>query len=157
MIERIKGWFQESRAADTDYTAQVINASLAAARGLDGVKGSAAFQSSVNLIASSVSIAELTGQHSEALQPHLGAIARSLVVHGESLWIIDVDGGGRLMLLPATLQNVVGLASPGTWGYALTQPGPSRNRGGLPSRRCRLALPGECPSRQRAMARAFIA
>ena len=28
MIERIKGWFQESRAADTDYTAQMIGREL---------------------------------------------------------------------------------------------------------------------------------
>ena len=128
MIERIKSWFTEDRAA-TDYTGQMIAASFAAARGLDGVKGSAAFQSCVNLIASAVSIAEVSGQHSEALQPHLGQIARSLVVHGESLWIIDVDGGGRLMLLPVTVHNVIGSASPATWRYSMQQAGPSQTIG----------------------------
>ena len=43
MIERIKSWFTEDRAADTDYTAQMIAASFAAARGLDGVRGSGPF------------------------------------------------------------------------------------------------------------------
>ena len=128
MIERIKGWFQESRAADTDYTAQMIAASFAAARGLDGVRGSSApYQSCVNLIsASASSIAELEGQHSEALQKHLGTIARALVDQGESAWLIDADGEGRMRLLPATVENVIGLASPETWTYSLTQPGPSQ-------------------------------
>ena len=39
MIEKIKSWFTEDRAAITqDYTAQVIAASLAAARGSAGVR-----------------------------------------------------------------------------------------------------------------------
>ena len=67
MIERIKSWFTEDRAADTDYTAQMIAASFAAARGLDGVRGSAPYQSCVNLISASASIAEVEGQHSRSL------------------------------------------------------------------------------------------
>ena len=126
MIDRIKGWFQESRAADTDYTAQMIAASFAAARGLDGVRGSAAYQSCVNLIAASASIAEVEGQHSEALQKHLGAIARGLTDSGESTWLIDADSEGRMQLLQVTVVNVTGLASPETWMYSLTQPGPSQ-------------------------------
>ena len=126
MIERIKSWLQESRASDTDYTAQMIAASFAAARGLDGVRGSSAYQSCVNLISASASIAELEGQHSEALQKHLGTIARALVDQGESAWLIDADGEGRMRLLPATVENVIGLASPETWTYSLTQPGPSQ-------------------------------
>ena len=31
-----------------------------------------------------------------------------------------------MMLLPATVENVIGLASPETWTYSLTQPGPSQ-------------------------------
>ena len=127
MIERIKSWFTEDRAANQDYTAQMIAASLAAARGLDGVRGSAAYQSCVNLIAASASIAELEGQHSAALQKCLGTIARALVDQGESTWLIEVDAGGRLMLLPATVATVTGSASPESWNYSLTQPGPSTN------------------------------
>ena len=126
MIERIKSWFTEDRAANQDYTAQMIAASLGAARGLDGVRGSAAYQSCVNLIAASASIAELEGQHSDALQKNLGAIARGLTDCGESTWLIDADGEGRMMLLPATVANVTGLASPESWNYSLTQPGPSQ-------------------------------
>ena len=126
MIERIKSWFTEDRAANQDYTGQLIAASLAAARGLDGVRGSAAYQGCLNLIASSASIAELEGQHSEALQKHLGQIARALTDHGESVWEIDADSEGRMMLLPATVANVTGSASPETWTYSLTQPGPSQ-------------------------------
>ena len=125
IAQRIKSWFTESRAASQDYTAQLIAATLAAARGLEGVRGSAAYQSCLNLISASASIADLEGQHSAAVQKHLGAIARALVDHGESPWLIDVDGEGRLMLLPATVQNVTGSASPASWGYSLTRPGPS--------------------------------
>ena len=127
MIERIRGCFStETRAANSDYTAQMIAASLAAARGLDGVRGSGAYQSCVNLISASASIAELEGQHSEALQKHLGQIARGLTDCGESIWLIDADGEGRMMLLPATVANVTGSASPESWNYSLTQPGPSQ-------------------------------
>ena len=45
----------------------------------------------VNLISASASIAELEGQHSDALQKNLGTIARALVDQGESTWLIDAD------------------------------------------------------------------
>ena len=126
MIDRIKHWFAETRAASADdYTTQLLNAQLAAARGFAGLRDTSTFTSCLNLISASASIAEVEGQHSEALQKHLGTITRALVDHGESVWLIEVDAGGRLMLLPATVQNVTGSAAPESWNYSLTQPGPS--------------------------------
>ena len=79
----------------------------------------------MNLIAASASIAELSGEHSESLRPKLGAIVRQMVDTGESVWMIEVDSEGRLMLSPATVQTVTGSASPASWRYTLTRPGPS--------------------------------
>ena len=126
MIEKIKSWFTEDRAATQDYTSLLLAQSLAEARGFASARSTGTFTSCLNLISASASIAEVEGQHSEALQKHLGPIVRSLVDHGESVWLIDADSEGRMMLLAATIQNVTGLASPESWNYSLTQPGPSQ-------------------------------
>ena len=52
MIDRIKGWFTETRASDTDYTAVALAAIQAAARGFDGVRATGSYQSALNLIES---------------------------------------------------------------------------------------------------------
>ena len=68
-----------------------------------------------------------TGEHSEALRPHLAAIARGLTSHGESVFEITVERG-RLGLLPCKISNVYGHAEPSTWRYALTRGGPSEDQ-----------------------------
>ena len=126
MIEKIKSWFTEDRAANQDYTSLLLAQSLAEARGFASARTTATFTSCLNLISNAAAIAEVEGQHSESLKPHLGAIARGLTDSGESTWLIDADSEGRMVLLPATVANVTGLASPESWMYSLTQPGPSQ-------------------------------
>ena len=61
-----------------------------------------------------------------ALSPDvLATIARSLLLDGESLWVIDVEGGG-LKLLPVGDHDVSGTSpDPATWIYRCSLHGPS--------------------------------
>ena len=73
-----------------------------------------------------------------ALSPDvLATIARSLILDGESLWVIDVEGGG-LKLLPVGDHDVQGQSpDPASWIYRCSlymartaaRPGPSRAAG----------------------------
>ena len=123
----IRSWFTEERAASTDYTSQVLAASLAAASGYAGIRGSACYGSALNLISASASVSELSGAHAAALRPHLGAIARGLTDRGESTFSIEVSSTGELMLIPVKIADVIGTASPETWVYSVTRSGPSEN------------------------------
>ena len=127
MIGRLRSWFTEARASDvpTDYTAQILAASLAAARGIDGIKSTAAYRGALTLIGAATGVASLTGQHSGALQGHLSTIARSMIDTGQSDWLINVGSTGAVVLLPVTASNVVGSADPRTWLYTLSVPGPT--------------------------------
>ncbi|WP_419936908.1 phage portal protein [Candidatus Palauibacter sp.] len=53
----------------------------------------------------------------------LSTIARDLVLHGESLWLI---GGGGSALLPVTGATVTGGPDPASWLYDLDLPAPTR-------------------------------
>ena len=125
IAQRIKSWFTETRASDTDYTAVALAAIQAAARGFDGVRATGSYVSALNLIESSAAIADLSGDHAEALGPHIGSIARALVDRGESTWLPEVDTDGRLMLLPCKISSVFGTATPATWTYSVFRQGPS--------------------------------
>ena len=131
----IRSWFTEERAATTDYTSALLDAQLAAARGYAGIRGSACYGSALNLISASASVSELSGAHAAALRPHLGSVARSLVDRGESTFSIEVSSTGELALIPVTIADVIGTASPETWVYSVTRAGPSENRA--------IALPAE--------------
>ena len=126
-MRSIRSWFTESRASDvpTDYTAQILAASLAAARGIDGIRSTAAYRGALTLIGHSAGVATLTGQHSGALQGHLSTIARTMIDAGQSDWLINVGSTGAVVLLPVTASNVVGGPDPRTWLYQLTLAGPS--------------------------------
>ncbi len=128
-MRSIRSWFTEDRASDvpTDYTSQLLAQSLAAARGIDGIKSTAAFRGALTLIGHSTGVATLTGQHSDSLQPHLSTIARSMVSTGQSDWLIHVGSTGEVVLLPVTAAAVVGGPDPRTWIYTLTMPGPSQS------------------------------
>ena len=128
-MRSLRSWFTEDRASatPTDYTAQILAQSLAAARGLDGIKSTAAYKGSLELIGNSTGVASLTGQHSASLQPHLSTIARSMVSTGQSDWLIQVGVGGEVVLLPVTASAVLGGPDPRTWVYTLTMPGPSQS------------------------------
>ena len=127
MIDRIKGWFTESRSAESDYITQLITAQMAAARGLDGIQNTGVYQSALNLIENASLVAEWEGRHSDALRPHVGSIARALTNSGESTYEITVDGDGALLLLPCSVSEVSGTADPNGWRYRLMRPGPSEN------------------------------
>ena len=103
-MRSIRSWFTEDRASatPTDYTSQILAAQLATARGLDGIKSTAAYRGALTLIGHSTGVASLTGQHSDSLQPHLSTIARSMVDTGESNWLINVGSAGEVVLLPVT-------------------------------------------------------
>ena len=127
-MRSIRSWFTEDRASatPTDYTSQILAAQLATARGLDGIKSTAAYRGALTLIGHSTGVASLTGQHSDSLQPHLSTIARSMVDTGESNWLINVGSAGEVVLLPVTAAAVVGGPDPRSWVYTLTMPGPSQ-------------------------------
>ena len=125
MIGRIRSWFSESRAAD--YTTQRLAAGLAAAQGLDGVRGSGSYVACLNFVSDSTATATLTGEHAASLQPHLAAIARGLVDEGESTFELAVSAGGRLLLLPCSISDVRGTALPDTWTYLISRHGPHEN------------------------------
>ena len=109
MMRSIRSWFTEARAATTDYTAALLAAQLATARGDGGsIKSNAAYRGSLTLIGHAAGVATLEGQHSAALQPHLSTIARSMVDTGESTWLINVGSTGGVDLLPVTVATVVG-------------------------------------------------
>ena len=127
-MRSLKSWFTEERAGDVppDYTSQLLAQSLAAARGDYGsIKSNAAYTGSLSLIGHAAGVAGLEGQHSEALQPHLSTIARSMVDTGQSDWLISVGSTGGVVLLPVTVADVRGGPDPRSWIYQLTMPGPS--------------------------------
>ena len=126
-MRSIRSWFTEERASDVavDYTSQILAQSLAAARGIDGIKSTAAFRGSLTLIGHAAGVATLTGQHSDALQGHLSAIAREMVDVGESNWLINIGSTGGVELLPCSVAAVVGSPNPGSWLYTLTVQGPT--------------------------------
>ena len=126
-MRSIRSWFTEERASEPaqDYTSQLLAQSLAAARGIDGIRSNAAFRGSLTLIGHAAGVASVSGQHSDALQPHLSTIARTMVADGESNWLINVGDGGEVVLLPVTAAAVVGGPDPRTWAYTMTMPGPS--------------------------------
>ncbi len=127
-MRSLRSWFSESRASDVpqDYTSLLLAQSLAAARGIDGIRTVAAYRGALTLIGHSAGVATLTGQHSGALQGHLSTIARSMIDVGQSDWLINVGSTGGLILLPVTATAVVGGPDPRTWIYTLTMPGPSQ-------------------------------
>ena len=65
------------------------------------------------------------GARTAALTPAvLGTIARRMIAGGESVHVIDVDGGA-VRLSEASSWNVTGDADPATWRYQVSTTGPS--------------------------------
>ena len=90
----LRAWW-ESRAEASDYTTMRIAEAYQQVTGKLGVRGSAAYIGALNLISDAVSIAEVEGEFSESLKPHLGAIARGLVDCGESVFEIQLSRRGQ--------------------------------------------------------------
>ena len=123
----LRTWWESRAESPSDYTSLRIADATARVSGKPGVQGSAAYISARNLIADSVSIAEVSGEFSESLKPLLPAIATGLVDCGESVFEIQLSGDGKLSLLPATIASVSGGADPSEWDYLLTRQGPSES------------------------------
>ena len=126
-MKPFREWFSEARASEPaqDYTSQLLAQSLAAARGIDGIRSIAAYRGSLTLIGHAAGVAAVSGQHSDALQPHLSTIARSMVDSGQSDWLINVGVTGEVSLLPVTAAAVAGGPDPRSWVYTMTMPGPT--------------------------------
>ena len=124
----LRTWW-ESRAGTTqnDYTALRLAEAVERVTGGQGLRGTEAYQGALNAIENAASVAEIEGQFSEALTPHLGSVARGLVDCGESTFELQVDGEGRLLLLPAKITAVSGTADPATWRYLLARKGPTES------------------------------
>ena len=127
-MRSIRSWFTEERASEPaqDYASQLLAQSILAARGIDGIRSNAAFRGSLTLIGHAAGVASVSGQHSDALQPHLSTIAREMVSTGQSDWLINVGLTGEVVLLPVTAAAVVGGPDPRTWVYQMTVPGRAR-------------------------------
>ena len=124
MIGRLRNWFTPETRAAGDYTHLLISQLHATASGIGSVRQSAVYASCLHLIESASSSAELTGQHSDILQPRLGSIARQMVDSGQSAWEMLIGADGRLELLPVQIVDVYGGVSPDSWLYKIERPGP---------------------------------
>ena len=127
-MRSLKSWFTEDRASDVapTYTNQILGQAFEAARGIDGIKSTAAFKGSMTLIGAAAGVASLAGQHSASLQPHLSTIARSMVSAGQSDWLINIGSTGGVELLPCSVVDVVGGPTAGSWLYTVMLNGPSQ-------------------------------
>ena len=127
-MRSIRSWFTEERASVVapDYTNQILGQTFAAVRGVGGIRATAAFRGSLTLIGHAAGVASLSGQHSDALQGHLSAIARSMVSTGQSDWLINVGSTGAVELLPCSVSDVRGGPDPQSWLYQMTVQGPSQ-------------------------------
>ena len=107
-VRSFRSWFTEERASDVapTYTNQILGQAFEAVRGVGGIKSTAAFRGSLTLIGHAAGVASLSGQHSDALQGHLSAIARSMVSTGQSDWLINVGSTGAVELLPCSVSDV---------------------------------------------------
>ena len=56
----------------------------------------------------------------------LGRVGRELIWPGESVFLIDVDGGGAVRLFPVSAYEIRGGYDPSTWIYEVELVGPSR-------------------------------
>ena len=126
-MNRLRTWW-ESRAADspTDYTSMRIADATERVSGELGARGTAAFKSCKNLIGRSAGVAELEGEFSESLRPHLSDIARSLADGGESTYELRMGPGG-LTLAQCKISTVTGGFDASTWNYSLIRSGPSEH------------------------------
>ena len=124
MIARLRSWFTPETRAANDYTALLINQLHATASGIGSVRQSAVYASCLHLIESASSSAELTGQHSDILQPRLGGIVEQMIDRGSSSYELVIGSGGRLELQAVNILEVFGSVAPETWSYKIERPGP---------------------------------
>ena len=144
VMGRIREWFAPESRASSGYLDALLTAQLTAAQGTGSVRSSMVYQAALNLIGDATATAALTGEHSEALQPRLGAIARQMVDQGQSAFELVVGLGGRLDLLPVEITNVVGQADEDSWVYTITRSGPVSTVSTGREQSGRAEFPGSC-------------
>ena len=106
----------ETRAS---YTDSLVNLLVRQASGsaLGQASATAAVEAAVGLWSHAFAGARLEPEVAALSPDVLATIARSLILDGESLWVIDVEGGG-LKLLPVGDHDVSGSSpDPATWIY----------------------------------------
>ena len=126
-MNRLRTWWESRAESRADYTNLRIAEALERVSGARGVKGTDSYQGALNAIESAASVAELEGEFADVLHPHLGRVARALTDCGESTFELQVDGSGRLLLLPASIAAVTGTAAPDGWRYTLIRHGPTES------------------------------
>ena len=121
--------WREFRASFTDT---VTNFLVIRAGGADAPTGSAHLTAAVESCAGLWARAFASAEVSPAVPPltpaTLARIARSLIVNGESLHLIEV-AAGRIHLIPVGSWDVLGDSpDPATWRYRVQLDGPSKSR-----------------------------
>ena len=116
----------EARAS---YTDSITNAILAAASSATATAdGTAALESAAGLLSRGFASAEVTGSAGLPITPEfLGRVGRELIWPGESVFLIDVDGGGAVRLHPVSNYEIRGGYNPDSWIYEVELVGPSRS------------------------------
>ena len=115
---------------DDSYSDVLIAALVSRAQGktLSIPTATAALEACAGTVGRGFAASEVTGPDSltRALTPGvLELVGRSLIRHGEIVFLIDTTSG-RLRLVPAETHDVTGGPFPEEWEYRLTLGGPSR-------------------------------
>ncbi len=115
---------------DDSYSDVLIAALVSRAQGktLSIPTATAALEACAGTVGRGFAASEVTGPDSltRALTPGvLELVGRSLIRHGEIVFLIDTTSG-RLRLIPAETHDVEGGPFPDEWEYRLTLGGPSR-------------------------------
>ena len=114
------------REVRASYTDSLVNLLVRQASGstLGQASATAAVESAVALWAHAFAGARLEPEVAALSPDVLATIARSLLLDGESLWVIDVEGG-ELKLLPVGDHDVSGSSpDPASWIYRCSLYGP---------------------------------
>ncbi len=111
-----------SRRAESreSYTDREVNAAVAAAEGQTQTVALAAIEACAGLWERAFSAA----QSPVLTRSQLGVIGRSLLLHGESVWLVE---GGRLSAGASTFTVRGASPDPNAWHYRLTIPVPGRS------------------------------
>ena len=115
--------------ARSNYTDSITDAILAAASTATATAdGTAALEAASGLISRAFASAEVSNADSLPITPaFLGRVGRELLHPGESVFVIDVDGGGSVHLHPVGSYEIRGSFDPDSWIYEVELVGPSRS------------------------------
>ena len=124
-------WSRKTETRATSYSDTVVNAILAAANApsADATR-TAALEACAAIYAAGFAVARVEGASpavAASLTPDvLACMGRELIRRGESVHVIEIAAG--LRLLPAGTWDLRGEADPSTWRYRCDLFGPSRSR-----------------------------